>query len=222
MKKKLIKQKTEDKCKPYLIAITGSFGTGKSVVGNILRKLKNCVVDTDDIVRAVLANRNKITVKIVKEFGDEVLNNKKGKYINKTLLANIVFNNKLRRKKLESIIHPEVENKLKQFISKHCQKSVIFVLIPLLFECKLQKKYNETWCVICKENIRLVRLLNKGYLISDIKKRIKAQLSQNVKAKKADFVIDNSKTIEHTMKQVMHRLKLMAQLNRSSHLFSCK
>ena len=76
--------------------------------------------------------------------------------------------------------------------------------------------------MIINENVQLQRLQNKGYTLEDAKARITAQLSQEEKAKRSDFVIDNSGTLDKTKEQVLARLKLLAQLNQNLHVFFCK
>ena len=213
-----MKIKQSEKLKPYLIGVTGSLGTGKSLVGKILSKSKVLVVDTDDIVGDILKSKNNTTKKIVKEFGRSILNGFPGEYINKKALGKVVFGNDSKRKKLESIIHPEVQKEIIHLI-KDKTKKIIAVLVPLLFEAGWGNIFNEIWCVVCDKKTQLKRLLQKGYSLSDAKARIKAQLPQNIKAKQADFVIDNSGTVNNTKKQVANRL---AQLNHSLHLFSYK
>ena len=205
---------------PYLIAVTGSFGTGKNLVGDILKDLGFFVIDTDDVVRDILKDKNKVTDEIVKEFQESIINQLQGSkdsYIDRKALGNIVFNNEVKRKKLESIIHPQVRENLNKLFSLNKDKKIIFVLIPLLFEGNLQDSYHETWCVVCDENIQLDRLKNKGYSLGDAKVRIKSQFTQAEKARRADFVIDNSKDKTSTKEQVINRLKFLAESNRNLH-----
>ena len=202
---------------PYLIGITGGFGTGKSLAGEILEELGIIVIDTDEIVRNLLKTKNNVTQKIQNEFGSSVVSNKSDEYIDRKTLASLVFNDNSKRKKLELIIHPEVNKILDFFISQNKDKSIIAVLIPLLFECGLENSYNEIWCITCKSEIQLGRLLKKGFTQEEIKLRVNSQLPIDVKVKKSDFVIDNSGTIDETKNQIILRLKLV-QSNHNLHL----
>ena len=206
------------KNKPYLIGITGSFGTGKSTAGNILKDLGILVIDTDKIVRDILKTNNKTTETIIKEFGSSIKNQNTDEPINKKALAKIIFNDKNKRTKLESIIHPEVNKTVKSLINSNDDKEIIAVLIPLLFECNLESNYNETWCITCKESVQLKRLEEKGIPKDESMLRISAQLPLNVKASKADFVVDNSNDLKSTKEQVLKRLKELAQSNHNLHL----
>lgn len=193
---------------PYLVGITGGFGTGKSTVGEILEDLGLYVIDTDHIVGEILSGKNKITIAIVREFGEEVLSESKVRdFINKTKLAKIVFYDDRKRKKLESIIHPEVKRRLDKLIKLNKDKEIIFVLVPLLFESNMEGTFDELWCVICKKKIQVERLKEKGFKSKDITARIKAQMPLNKKAKLSDYVIDNSGKRKKTKEQVINRLE---------------
>lgn len=192
---------------PYLIGITGSFGTGKSSVGRILEDFGAIVIDTDDIVRELLRTKNNVTNTIVKTFGDSIISNNSLEYIDRKALAELVFNNEVKRKKLESIIHPEVNKVLESFVLLHKDKNIIAALIPLLFECGLEQYYDEIWCVTCKKELQTKRLLDKGFTENEINLRINSQLPIDIKAEKSDFIIDNSGSIDETKEQVLSRLK---------------
>ena len=206
-----------------MVGITGGFGTGKSTVGKILEKLGLRVIDTDDIVREILDKKNQITVRIVREFGDEVLNASAAKeYINKKKLAKIVFYDDLKRKKLERLIHPEVARRLDKLIKGRGKpmclpnEEMIFVLVPLLFEANWQKRFDEVWCVISKKKVQFERLQKKGFNETEIKLRINAQMPLGEKAKRSDCVINNTGSIKATTKQV----KELVQSVRNFRLFS--
>ena len=206
----------------YLIGVTGSYGTGKSLVGEILSEFGVHVIDTDHIVKEILASENDISKLIVNEFGSIVCKSLNGEFIDRKELADIVFKDEGRRKKLESFVHPEVGKRLTALITDNRDKKVIAVLIPLLFEVNLQESYNETWCVICKEEIQLKRLKKKGITPDQALSRIKSQMPLDKKAALSDFVINNSDSEENTREQVKNRLKRLAQLNHNFHLFSGK
>ena len=203
---------------PFLLGITGSIGTGKSLVGEILKEYSIFVIDTDNLVKEIMSTKNKVTQKIVEEFGGTVISGKKDEYIDKKKLAKIVFEDGFRLKKLESIIHPEVLKLLTDLVNLNKEKSLIAALIPLLFECNLESYFNEKWCVKCDREIQMQRLLSRGYTNKEANDRINAQFTQDEKAKRSDFVIDNSKSKDYTKEQIVKRLKLLVQSNHNFHL----
>ena len=207
---------------PYLIGITGSYGSGKSLVGEILSNLGVYVIDTDHIVKEILVSENDISKLIVKEFGNIICKNLAGEFIDRKKLADIVFKDEVKRKRLESLVHPEVGKRLAVLITGNKDKKVIAVLVPLLYEANLQGAYNETWCVTCKQEVQLNRLEKKGITREQALSRIKSQMPLEKKAALSDFVIENSSSEENTKEQIKSRLKKLAQLSHNFHLFSGK
>ena len=76
--------------KKIVIGITGSFGTGKTTAARILSSFGVKVIDADKIVHKVLSSKNKISKRIIKAFGENILD-KKSKKINRKKLGKIVF-----------------------------------------------------------------------------------------------------------------------------------
>ena len=200
-----------NKKKAFLIGITGTFGAGKSTVGEILVKNGVFVIDADHIVSQILQTPNKISNKVVKTFGKEIINKRfRGFYINKSKLAKIVFSSTIKKGLLENVIHPEVQKRLRLIIkSKKQKKQIIAILAPLLFEANMEKMFDDIWCVVCSNKVRVSRLNRKGYNSLEIKQRTKSQLPQNIKASKVDFIIDNSSLFTRTRKQVLRRLQFL-------------
>src|SRR3989338_5631792 len=206
----------------YLIGITGNFGSGKSFVGDILKKHAVVVIDTDQIVSEILLKKNKITKNLVKLFGKSIINKSSRCYINKKALGIIAFKEPKLRRMLQNIIHPEVRKIVKNKIARIYNTNIIAVLIPLLFETGQSKYYDEIWCVVCRNNIRIKRLKLRGFTENEIKLRLKAQMPEIKKIKKADFVIDNSGAKKITEKQVSNRLKQLVQSSHSLRLLCDK
>ena len=203
---------------PYLIGITGSFGMGKSFVGDLLKEASITVIDTDEIVKNILKTENNITKQIIKEFGKSIIN-KENEYINRKSLADMIFTNEIKRKKLEFILHPEVNKEISSLILRNKDRKIFAVLIPLLFECNLENDYNEIWCVYCKSKVQYKRLIKKGFTKEEITARTNSQLPIEEKMKKSNFVIDNSESRDKTKNQVILRLKELVQLDHNLHLF---
>ncbi len=218
--RQLIKKIKNNSNEPYIIGITGGFGTGKSLVGNILKKQGMYVIDTDHIVKQILSKKNHITKTLLKTFGNKILSKAKSQYINKKVLANIVFKNSNKRKILEKIIHPEVRKKIKYLISHECKFPLIAVLVPLLFESNMASDYDEIWTVSCSKKKQIERLIKKDFTKQDIKARIKAQLPLSEKIKKSDYVINNSGSVTNTKNKVLKRIKELVQLNHNHRLSS--
>jgi len=206
-----------------IIGITGVFGSGKSVVSRLFAKYGYRVINADEIGHKLL-NKKSIKNKIIKEFGKSVLTKNK---IDRKKLKKIVFYNHKALIKLNKIIHPAIINEIKTIIKKSKNKKII-VDGALLIETKCLKLFDRLIVVkIGKgEQLKRILLLNsknskgfgnsrnfqnkkKKYNKKEIESIIKSQLSQREKLKYADIVVDNSKSLKHTKKEVKKIIKTL-------------
>ncbi len=186
--------------KKFILAVTGGFGTGKSTVAKYFKRFGAKVVDADKIARNLLNPGTEVYKKAVDIFGKGILKNNKD--IDRIKLAGIVFNDHNLLKRLNKLIHPEVKKIIKQEIARASEK-IIVLDVPLLFEAKLENLVDKTIVVKAGRAEQIQRLRNKSlFTKEDIVKRINAQMSLSDKVRLADFVIDNSGTLENTNKQV--------------------
>lgn len=185
--------------KKLVIGITGSFGTGKTTVTSFFRKLGSYTISADSLAQRLILPKGRLYKKVLGTFGKDIL--KKNKTINRAKLANIVFGDKKKLKKLNSIIHPEVIRQINLLIKKS-SKSVVVIDVPLLVESGLHNFVDKLIVVKAKRNIQIARCLKRGFKKENIRLRIQSQLSLAKKISLADFVIDNSKSKKLTEKQV--------------------
>lgn len=168
------------------IAITGNIASGKSEVEKFLSK-DFPVYDTDKIAHTFLD-------KITDFYGYDVFTNGK---IDRKKLGDLVFSNLDLKKKLEQIIHPQVKKEILKIFEQERNKNVIFISVPLLFETGLETLFDKILIVTADENIRLNRLMARNKLTKqDALNRIKSQLPQETKIKKADFIIKNNQSVQ--------------------------
>ena len=119
------------------VGLTGGIATGKSTIVKFLRKKGYKVHDSDSVVNKIYAQPNKKLFTTLKNIGlSKSIKNKK---IDKSVIRDEIFSNKLKKKKLEKFIHKEVRISRNHFIKKHKNQKnkIIFFDIPLLFESKL-------------------------------------------------------------------------------------
>jgi dephospho-CoA kinase len=192
-----------------VVAITGSIGTGKSLVGEILKKRGYPVLDTDALVHQLFDSSVELQQQIASRFGNAVIRQEGG--VDRQALGKIVFDDPSARHDLERLVHPAVVQEVDRQLSL-LQTEVAFVLVPLLFEARVDARYDEAWTVTADETVLRERLRqNRGMTDEQINKRLAAQLPQAEKAKRSQEVIDNSGTISDTEQRVdaiLQRLKI--------------
>lgn len=190
-----------------ILGVTGSFGSGKSTVAKIFSTLGAKVIDADRIAHCIISPGNSSYKKICKIFGNKILNG--NKTINRKKLADIVFNDRSLLEKLNRIIHPQVIRIIKNRLAS--VDSAIFVLdVPLLFESGLDKIVDKMIVVKTTRVLQIKRIRAKARLTrSEILNRLSFQMPINKKLAKANFIIDNSGSLNETRKQVLNLRRLL-------------
>lgn len=186
---------------PRIIAITGTIGSGKSMVGRILEEVGVPVIDTDKIVHHLLTQDTPTRKAVVERFGTEV--QAEDGAIDRRKLGPIVFKDPAARKELEAMVHPAVILECRRRVQELAGKPLAALLVPLLFEAGLGNEYDESWTVFTTETVLRDRLKRRdGLTDQQIDQRLAAQWSQDKKAQLSHRVIDNSGSAETTRKFV--------------------
>ena len=191
-----------------LVGITGGIGSGKTTLSNHLKKLGYLVHESDVVVSEMYTKPKKQFLSFIKEkiSEDAVYHNK----INKTEIANVIFNNKAIKKLLETRIHKEVQNSRDAFIkkNKNNKNKLIFADIPLLFENKLEKGFDLVICIISSKKNRIKRVLeNKKFTKDNLNKILTAQTTDKERKKRSQVIINNNKTKKDFIFSVEKALK---------------
>ncbi|TAE59264.1 MAG: dephospho-CoA kinase [Nostocales cyanobacterium] len=184
-----------------LIGLTGGIATGKSTVANYLATAYNLpILDADIYAREAVSCGSPILTEIAQKYGQEIL--LADGNLNRAKLGEIIFNQPQEKEWVENIIHPYVRNCFLQEINKSSANTLILV-IPLLFEAKLENLVTEIWVVACSETQQKTRLMERNNLTSEqATARINSQLPMSEKIKLADIVLDNSSTLESLLQQI--------------------
>ena len=174
----------------YVIALTGGIATGKSFVASVLGELGASVVDTDIIARQIVLPGSPILDKIREIWGANAFYNDGS--LNRKALADIIFSSAADREKLNDIMHPEIVRRMiEQVNAKPGQ--VVVIVVPLLFETKIEICYDEVWVVYCHLSQQKERLQARdGITDAEVVKKIASQIPVDFKVKNADVIIDNS------------------------------
>lgn len=180
-----------------MTGLTGVFGSGKSTAGHLFEELGACVIDADLLAHEALLQDSPAYVEIAKIFpeaaGPSGFDRKK--------IGQVVFRDAQKRKALEKIVHPFVYQRMAEEAAAAEEKIILFE-IPLLFETGFDVFMDFTVMVSAPEKARRERLLAKGFSEEEIDARFAAQFSQEEKEKRADFIINNSQTLDQTRQEV--------------------
>lgn len=196
-----------------IIGLTGGIATGKSTVSNMFKDHGIPVIDTDKIAFDLLKKGTTTYEEVLKLFGDNILNTNGD--INRKKLGKKIFNDSNLRNQLNEIIHPKIKTLTISEIQKYEElgSSIIVLDVPLLFETDFAKLVDKTVVVYTPPKLQIQRLLDRDSIKEEYAlAKINSQISIDKKAKLADFVIDNSKSILTTKKEfnrVIEKLEVM-------------
>jgi dephospho-CoA kinase len=189
---------------PILLGVTGGIGSGKTTVANLLKEKGVPIVDFDLLAREVVEPGTKGFDDIVDYFGTQVVAD--DGTLDRKRLSKIVFGDMEKRKKLESFTHPPIYEAFfaqVNAISKERPDGVIQVVIPLLVELNLQYLFDRLMVVHVPRETQIRRLAERDSITDEEAALIlKSQIPIDEKLKFADFVVDNSSTLDKTREQV--------------------
>ena len=190
-----------------LIGLTGNYGMGKTFVLSVFKEIGVIVLDSDDIVNHLLQDK-RVIFSVKKILGNRV--EMENGSLDKSEIANIIFNNNELKDKLEVLLHPmvfgEMEGALRRIKGK---RRLVIVEVPLLFEGGYQQRFDRTITVFTTQKEALARLMKIGVSRSSAMKRLRTQLPIQTKKKAADYLIDNTGTKQRTRKQVKNIYRLL-------------
>jgi len=187
-----------------IVGLTGGIASGKSTVTGMLRNDGAYVVDADIWARRVVEPGSEGLSELCAAFGDGIL--AEDGRLNRPALAAIVFQDAQARAQLNSITHPRVRAGMaaetKSFLAAHPDEPIVWD-VPLLFEGDTHKLVDVTVLVFVDEATQLSRLMARdGLSQADAHRRIAAQMPIADKRRLADYIIDNTQSLDQTREQV--------------------
>ena len=154
------------------IGLTGGIASGKSSVGRHLAELGLPVLDADIYAHEALAPGSSGSEMVLQRYGPPIAeptqNNQsateQARRINRRALGQIVFNDPEERQWLEQLIHPLVRARFEAELTRLHHESTVVLMIPLLFEARLEELCSEIWVVNCSDKQQLKRLQQRDNL----------------------------------------------------------
>ncbi|MDQ7827692.1 MAG: dephospho-CoA kinase [Armatimonadota bacterium] len=190
-----------------VIGLTGGVASGKSTVAAMLRALGAVVLDADAIVRELQQPGTPVFQAIVEAFGPGVV--RADGTLDRAALGRRVFADPEARRRLNAIVHPAVRERLHQEVERLQRRlpadAVIVLDLPLLLDTAPRQAYplEGVIVVVADEGTQVARLRARdGLDEAAARQRLAAQRPVREKAAEADWVIDNSGSLEETRRQV--------------------
>jgi len=170
-----------------IVGLTGGIGSGKTSILNLFKKNKINCFNSDFIAKKLMNNDLKDKIKTL--FGSDIYI--EGKLDTKKI-SKMVFNDKEKLSLINSVVHPEVRKKFKDFIKNNNKDNFVVYETALLFETGFYKKCDFIILVIAPFQKRIDRIIKRDNLLkSEIIKRIKFQWPDENKADLSDYIINN-------------------------------
>ena len=184
------------------IGLTGGIASGKSVASERFSQLGARVVDHDELARQAVQPESAALADIAREFGDRLVS--RGS-LDRTALADIVFDDPEARARLNAIVHPYTFA-LAEAADRQARLEGVKVIvhaIPLLVETGLSVSWDTVVTVAAPVEVRMARLVTeRGLTEAQAAARIAAQVTDDERARWADAVLDGGGDASHLRAEV--------------------
>jgi dephospho-CoA kinase len=195
------------------IGVTGGIGSGKTAVCDIFMRLGIPVLHSDEIAKELSHSSQVIRKKLMNILGTEAY--LVDGTLNRQFVALKIFSNKELQRKVEAVIHPQVEKEREYRIKELIQKGhrCLIVEAALIYEAGLNKKLDGVIMVDAEEATRVARVRKRDAVSEEnVYARINAQGDVKKKLEKADYVIQNNGTLEELESKVRFLYTIFNQL----------
>lgn len=202
------------------IGLTGSIGTGKSTVSQLLKDNFIPVIDADDIAKKVVDVGSPGLKAVGEEFGREFIFPDGS--LDRRKLGQYIFTEPKGRQRLEAILHPLIQKETyrqrKQLEDK--KEPLAIYDIPLLYETNAQPQFDAVIVVACTEEQQKerLRLRHPQWTEEEIESRIAAQIPMAIKEKAADFIVHNDGDRDQLKKEMDRLLIWLSKISSENQL----
>ena len=201
--------------RPLLVGLTGGIGSGKSAVSKIFRSLGIDIVDADQVSREVVKPGTPALAKIAEHFGKNLLSEDGS--LNRRKLREVVFENPQERQWLEKLLHPLIREMLQTRL-KQASSPYAILESPLLVEMKQDSQVNKVIVIDVPVATQIERYLARDGGTEELAKSIiETQTSREVRLNAADYVIENTGTLDELEEKVKNLHNTLMKLSEASH-----
>ena len=180
------------------IGLTGGIGSGKSTVAQILGELGAPTLDADKVAHTTYAPGGPAYDAVIAAFGADIV--APDRTIDRKRLGAIVFGKPEQLNKLTSIVWPATRDSIRRNVAELRARGArlpIVVEAAILIEANWQPLFDEIWLVRAPREQVVARIeIQRGLKPEETEARIRAQLSDEDRAKHATLTIGNNGTRE--------------------------
>ena len=186
------------------IGLTGGIGSGKTTAAKRFAVLGAHVYHADEVSRHALDPCSDCYRRVVATFGSEFVRD--DGTIDRRRLGEIVFADESKRRALNDIIHPYVIHELLSSAERDLandRNGIAVFEVPLLFESGMDAQMDANIVVTCDDEARIKRVMERDQLPREqVLSRMRAQMPEDEKRKRADYILENNGTHESLLQQV--------------------
>jgi dephospho-CoA kinase len=195
------------------VGLTGGIASGKSVIGEMFVQLGAELIEADRIAHELMQPGQVVYGEVVRKFGLEILD--PNGTVNRARLAEAAFGHpgaksRSRIQELNRIVHPAVLARQEQWMDEVGARdpgAIAIVEAALILEAGAQKQFQGLIVVTCKEEQRAERMAERLRIDlekarAEVARRMAAQWPDEKKIAAADYVIDNSGSLDSSQAQV--------------------
>jgi dephospho-CoA kinase len=204
------------------VGLTGGIAAGKSVVGEMFAAEGAHVIQADEISRRLMQPGEAVYREVVAGFGAGILDPDGS--VNRARLAQLAFggpDKPSRIQELNQMVHPAVIARQEEWmaqVGRSDPRAIALVEAALILEAGMAKRFDRLVVVTCKPEQRVERWARRLKVDPEsarreVTRRMAAQLPDEEKIKAADYVIDNSGSLDETARQVK---QIYAELKREA------
>lgn len=188
-----------------VIGLVGGIGSGKSLVGSLLRDAGCLVANSDELVRRQL-DLPEVRAQLEAWWGRGILDDRGG--VDRRAVSAIVFRDPAERARLEAFLHPRIEAARRAlFASAPASTRALVIDAPLLLEAGLAPECTAIWFVDTPEQVRRGRVLSqRGWSAEELDRREAAQWSLDRKRAASHHVLRNDGDPASLREQVLQAL----------------